>query len=665
MQHNQVDYSAFFNRNTFRGLRINFLVVSNIENQILYASSLDWQSGALQPIPVEVVQCFENLICPFILAQNDAPATGLLQTSQGVLMIATAPISSKNGGQFSRGALLIARYLDSYSLLELGDNIQLPLELVAMGGSSLNEDQRAARDYFREGHDYLIRESQGGYLSGYNLLKDVYGAPSFILQVSMARAGYQSGQFLATFLTLSLIASSSIFGLLTLILLETLVFRRLTRLEKDVSRIGSSGDASRRVPVTRKDEISSLSSNINQMLENLEMVQNRMTQLQTALQSRVDELAALQTASQTLLGQMDTSIILQSACRLAVERFFVDYAWIGYLSANQISLRPTHAFGIDLSSLRRLNPRGEDAHHPVVQAALTNTIQIQPITSTDENTSMIAIAAIPVRLGEKQPAVLVLTSREPDFFDEERIRPLQAFINLISTAYQNADLFEQVRAGRERLHALSLRLVEVQENERRNLALELHDEVGQILTGLKLMLETNDPQQYQNRLEQALSLVNELIGRVRQMSLDLRPAMLDDLGLLPTLLWHIQRYSQQTGIQIQLEHEQLEGQRFGAEVETTVYRVVQEALTNIARHAGVDHAVVRIWNQSDALGIQVEDQGAGFEVDSMIGGQTSGLAGMRERVFLLGGRFAIDASQGNGTCLTVFIPLPMNGKGNP
>lgn len=167
----------------------------------------------------------------------------------------------------------------------------------------------------------------------------------------------------------------------------------------------------------------------------------------------------------------------------------------------------------------------------------------------------------------------------------------------------------------ERLKVLSRRLMEVQEAERRNIALELHDEIGQVLTGLKLTLEmgTRLPADEVSRsLDQARGLVNELMARVRKLSLDLRPAMLDDLGLLPTLLWHLEHYTSQTKVRVTFKHSGIEKRRFAPEVETAAYRVVQEALTNIARHAQVEEAAVWISTHQQTLRIEVEDRGKGF-----------------------------------------------------
>ena len=231
-------------------------------------------------------------------------------------------------------------------------------------------------------------------------------------------------------------------------------------------------------------------------------------------------------------------------------------------------------------------------------------------------------------------------------------------------------LFREVETARNRLQILSLRLVDVQEAERHRIAQELHDEIGQELTALKITLQMGlrmSPEQLRNVLIQAQAQVGELLSQVREMSLELRPAMLDDLGLLPALLWHFDRYSTQTGIQIGFKHNGLEGRRFAPEMETAGYRIVQEALTNVARHANVKEVTVQVWVDHETLVVQVEDKGAGFNLENAVAsGNSSGLSGMRERASLLGGTLSIRSLPGEGTRLTAELPLggPIHGRRN-
>jgi signal transduction histidine kinase len=210
------------------------------------------------------------------------------------------------------------------------------------------------------------------------------------------------------------------------------------------------------------------------------------------------------------------------------------------------------------------------------------------------------------------------------------------------------------------LRAMSLRLVEVQEAERRFIGRELHDELGQLLTGLKMVVDQSlliATEPLRARLTEAVELINNLVERVRKLSLELRPQILDDLGLLMALESHFKRYTAQTNIRVDFRHTPL-SQRLPDLLATAIFRITQEALTNAARHARVKEVTVRLWVNEERVGIQVEDGGAGFDADAALAaGQSSGLQGMKERAELLGGEFTLESKTGKGTRLTVELPL--------
>jgi PAS domain S-box-containing protein len=215
-----------------------------------------------------------------------------------------------------------------------------------------------------------------------------------------------------------------------------------------------------------------------------------------------------------------------------------------------------------------------------------------------------------------------------------------------------------LRRSKERLRSLSRQLVMVQEEERRALARELHDEVGQALTAVKLTMgkvaDIADAQ-VASRLENARTIVNDLMAQVRNLSLKLRPPMLDDMGLLSTLEWHFERYTDQTQVQVHFEHQGIE-ERFPADIETAIYRIVQEALTNVARYAEVEEVTVHISADQREIQVEIHDQGRGFDYHK-VQATSSGLLGMRERIGLLGGKFWVDTAPGAGTRIQVEVPL--------
>jgi signal transduction histidine kinase len=211
------------------------------------------------------------------------------------------------------------------------------------------------------------------------------------------------------------------------------------------------------------------------------------------------------------------------------------------------------------------------------------------------------------------------------------------------------------------LQVFSRRLVEAQEAERTHLARELHDEIGQLLTGLSLILESgarSSADAMRASVNEALALTAELLARVRNLSLDLRPPLLDDLGLPAALLWQFGRYTAATGVKVQFTQSGLAGRRFGRDVEIAVYRVAQEALTNVARHSGTAEVSVHVVMDHNVLRVEIEDRGCGFDPDAAFANASSGgLLGMRERVKLLNGAFQVQSALGAGARLTAEFPL--------
>jgi PAS domain S-box-containing protein len=217
----------------------------------------------------------------------------------------------------------------------------------------------------------------------------------------------------------------------------------------------------------------------------------------------------------------------------------------------------------------------------------------------------------------------------------------------------------EIKRAEEELRTLSRRLVEIQEEERRTIAHELHDEIGQSLTVLKLLLDRTkriQPDNIESTLAEAESVVNGLMGQVRALSLDLRPGMLDDLGLLPTLLWYFDNYTAKTQIKVNFKHSGLQI-RFPPDVRVAAYRIVQEALTNVVRHANVLEVDVAVWLDQNVLWISIQDKGNGFDTTAISPGTSGGLFGMHERARALGGELTIDSTPGMGTTIVARVPL--------
>ncbi|MGA2329347.1 MAG: ATP-binding protein [Bryobacteraceae bacterium] len=221
--------------------------------------------------------------------------------------------------------------------------------------------------------------------------------------------------------------------------------------------------------------------------------------------------------------------------------------------------------------------------------------------------------------------------------------------------------YEEVEEARRELQKLSDRLVNAQEEERRNLSRELHDEIGQAMSAMLVELgrleAAPDSETRGERLTSIRRMAEASVGMVRNMALLLRPSMLDDLGLVAALRWQAREVTRRSGLKVKMVADEI-AEDLPDSHRTCIYRVVQEALNNCARHSQATQVRVVVHRDRDGLSVTVQDDGIGFEPSREKG---MGLLGMEERVERLGGRFSIESKPGNGTVLWIHFPLTNGG----
>src|SRR3569832_586542 len=229
------------------------------------------------------------------------------------------------------------------------------------------------------------------------------------------------------------------------------------------------------------------------------------------------------------------------------------------------------------------------------------------------------------------------------------------------------------KLAQDALQMFSRQLIEAQEDERRRIARELHDQIGQILTAVKINLHT--VQQLCRRSEAGpyvkdnIEAVDEALRLVRDLSVDLRPPILDDLGLTTALRWYVDRYTKRTGLSVDVLIDLPdEIERFSRDLETACFRIAQEALTNVVRHAKATHVVVRLSRDADALLLTVKDDGVGFDVEQLRKRAprraTLGLISMQERAHAAGGTIDLDSAPASGTEIRFTLPLDAKLSGH-
>ncbi|MAT44642.1 MAG: hypothetical protein CL609_20095 [Anaerolineaceae bacterium] len=382
--------------------------------------------------------------------------------------------------------------------------------------------------------------------------------------------------------------------------------------------------------------------------------------LEIQLRQHFDELKVLYDVSRLFLATQSLQTTQEELCRLAVEQFVVEFAWLGYLNEEKNWIEPLASANLPIKFMDPLLISAENK--PDIDKIKNKEIVVfekTPITSHHIKVMESPYLMVLPLFWEKSPIMMLcLGVKEKPQLSDQRKQFFRSFSNLAEMALSNVILLAEIQNNQEQLQDLSERLVQAHEDERRWLARELHDEIGQYLTALKLRLSIEDfpTKEDQQRILHAQELVNELINKVRQISLDLRPSMLDDLGLLSTLIWFFERYTQQTEIQV-IFTQNIERQRFSSNVEITAFRIIQESLTNVARYAEVEFVMVKIEFVKNQLLIELTDEGKGFNQEHLVNEQGSGIMGMRERVRLLQGELSIKSSEGMGTQIKVTLPV--------
>ena len=220
----------------------------------------------------------------------------------------------------------------------------------------------------------------------------------------------------------------------------------------------------------------------------------------------------------------------------------------------------------------------------------------------------------------------------------------------------------ELNTANEQLRALSARLLSIREEERTRISREIHDELGQALTGLKMDLSwllRKSPENslpFAEQIKPMTELINKTIQTVRRISTELRPGVLDDLGIVAAIEWLVEDFKNRTRIEC-TSFADLNGAVIGPELSTALFRILQEALTNVIRHAEATHVTIGIRNDAGVIVLEVEDNGKGISERNIRNARSLGILGIRERALLFGGEVHIEGAAGKGTTLVIRVPL--------
>jgi signal transduction histidine kinase len=428
----------------------------------------------------------------------------------------------------------------------------------------------------------------------------------------------------------------------------------------------AKGDLGQPIPITTKDELAQLAGTFNHMMRDLDSREQR-------LQANLSELEALRQVSLQLTSTLNPIRVMNTIVNSALD--LVQATEVHIFLCDETGINPQ--FGASAQRLmsevnhRRL-PRPDGL---VVKCAQTGQRQVinqagqHPLYNDLEAQSwnIKAAAAYPLKLADHVLGVLNISLDDRDTFRKAELRIVQLFADQAAIALENARLYQNITDNETRLNLLVKQLAHVQEEERRLVGLDLHDGLTQILLSTNMHLNTfaalaevSINGQAQAEFGLVRTRLKEAIKEVRWVVSELRPTELEDFGLVDALRMYAAKISEVENWQVEFSADlgQIE---LSPTVETAVFRITQEAINNVRKHAHTSKILVQLKNEADYITLKIQDWGCGFDLGDMSGeNQQLGLIGMKERAALIGGELEIESQPDQGTIVRAKILRAVN-----
>jgi PAS domain S-box-containing protein len=384
--------------------------------------------------------------------------------------------------------------------------------------------------------------------------------------------------------------------------------------------------------------------------------------------------------NQAIVRIFDEKALFETVCRIAVQSGGLAFAWIGSFSDRDEQLLSEFAsYSMPprkrLSWLKTLEADKDPKFNKLRDKPFlrhicndTGNMKKSPHAMRCQQLEFSSFAVFPIEQGKKQVGLFVLYAKEKNFFSRDIVQLLQALssdlsfaLEFIEEAKQRERAEKELLDSRSQLRELSAYLQTVREEERTRIARELHDELGQSLTAIRIGLGVIEKQSelghdgWVKNLQSLKEIAETTVESVQRIASDLRPSLLDELGLAAAMEWLLETFSEHTGIayELSLPSHVLD---FGTEINTSLFRIVQESLTNIGKHSKATFVKVQLSDTAKSLILKIMDNGVGIEKPPGKTKKHLGLIGMRERALMIGGRLKIESEPGNGTRLVLQIP---------
>ncbi len=407
--------------------------------------------------------------------------------------------------------------------------------------------------------------------------------------------------------------------------------------------------------------------------------------MEEALRKVSRALKAITECHQALIRATDETELLNEVCRIIVEVGGYCMAWVGYAEndANK-SIRPMAQQGFDAGYVEQLRLTWADkvrGRGPTGRAIREGTLAMCSNTQTDPDFAAwreearirgyASVLALPLK--EAHPfGALTIYAKAPNAFDDEEIALLMGLANdlaygiiALRARAERRRAEEALRESERELRLLTVQLLSIQEKERRRVARELHDELGQALTVLKIHLVgieemlAPDQQDLKGNCEQMLAYIDTVIENVRRLSWDLCPSCLEDLGLSSSLGYLVEEICRNHQMKSAVVMDEID-HLFSLETQINIYRIFQESLTNIVKHAKASLISVNVQKKEGGVSFRIQDNGRGFNLKQAMSGKVAkknlGLTAMSERARMAQGTLHISSRKGQGTTITFVIP---------
>jgi signal transduction histidine kinase len=438
------------------------------------------------------------------------------------------------------------------------------------------------------------------------------------------------------------------------VLLGRVVLDPLSAMVRAVREI-SRGNYGARASVTTGDELGVLAAAFNDMSARIERYT---TALSEEISDLTRRLSTLTVFSKTLTAAADLTSALNEAAAAMREALRADTCLV---------------YGRQGGTLRPIATAGEATLVTPAGVAVANELAGRPLSTPDGPADIQrpvvgagAVLAVPMRTRDQDLGAVIVARAEERPFERSDLILLSTVANQLAIAIENVRLFEEVREKERLRRDLLSRLISAHEDERFRISRELHDEVSQSLTGLMMRLNAaeemcpQDLEQARAALGTVRGVAEQTLEEVRKIIFALRPTLLDDLGLIPAVRHYAKNLLEPAGLQVRFSTGGFGGQRLPRAIETTVFRIAQEAVTNIARHAQASRATISVELTDGTVRLLVADDGVGFDVEAALRDpalRRLGIIGMEERVALLGGTLRITSRPGEGTTVEMALPL--------